>query len=85
MDSVDFAFAEKHIEELVARATAGETIAIVRNGKAAALIVPPAPDAEASSAGRKIDVDALEALAARLPRQDVSSVDLIREGRDGGW
>lgn len=76
MNAITFTQAKAQLSELVDRAEAGETVDIIRRGKLAAQIVPP------KRKMRKIDVEALEALRARLPYQEQSAGDFIREMRD---
>lgn len=76
MTRVNLAKAKATLSELVDRAEAGETVEIVRRGKLAARLVPPAP------ARQPIDVDALTRLAASLPREEESSGDFMRRMRD---
>jgi prevent-host-death family protein len=76
MDGVNIAEAKAHLSELVDRAESGETVEITRRGKPAARLVPPERKL------KKIDVDALAALAARLPYQEQSAGEFVREMRD---
>lgn len=76
MDRINLADAKAHLSELVDRAEAGESIDIVRRGKLAARLVPPEP------AKKKVDVAALKALAARMPRETEDSGEFIRRMRD---
>lgn len=76
MDRINLADAKAHFSELVDRAEAGETIDIVRRGKLAARLVPP------EKTLKKIDVQALRKAAAKLPYQEISAGDFIRQMRD---
>ena len=76
MDSYSLAEAKTHLSALIERVDAGETVEITRRGKPIANIVPVARKL------KKVDVDALERLAARLPYQEQSAGDFIREMRD---
>ena len=64
MNAITFTQAKVRLSELVDRAEARETVEIMRRGKPAARIVPPERKL------CKIDVEALEALHARLPYRD---------------
>jgi prevent-host-death family protein len=79
MDSYSLAEAKAHLSELIDRAESGETVEITRRGKRAARLIPP------EKTLKKVDVDALRRLTARLPMQKQSAVDLIREMRDSGY
>lgn len=76
MKHVNLADAKARLSELVDLAEAGETVEIIRRGKPAARLVPPAP------AKKKVDVAALRALARRIRTQPVSAGKFIREMRD---
>ena len=76
MDGFTIAEAKAHLSELVERAEAGETVEIMRRGKLAARLVPPERKL------KKIDVEALAALVSRLPYQEQSAGEFIREMRD---
>jgi prevent-host-death family protein len=76
MDSYSLADAKARLSELIDRVEAGETVEITRRGKPAARLTPPAP------AVQKIDMDALDRLAERLPPQPQSTADFIREMRE---
>ncbi len=79
MDSYSLADAKARLSELIDKVEAGETVEITRRGKPAARLVPPERQLE------KVDVDALRRLRARLPWQDKSAAELIREMRDSGY
>ena len=76
MDSYSLAEAKTHLSALIERVDAGETVEITRRGKPIANIVP------AGRKLKKVDVDALDRLAARLPYQEQSAGDFIRAMRD---
>lgn len=76
MESYSVADAKARLPEIIRRVETGETVEITRNSKPVARIVPPDRPLQ------PVDVDALERLAARLPVQKQSAVDLIREMRD---
>lgn len=76
MDRLNLADAKARLSELVDRAEAGETVEIVRRGKLAARLVPPEPKK------KKVDVEALRALAARMPRETEDSGEFMRRMRD---
>jgi prevent-host-death family protein len=79
MDSYSVADAKARFSEVVERAEAGETVEITKRGKLVARVVPIVQPR------KPVDVDALERLAARIPSQKQSAVDLIREMRDSGY
>jgi prevent-host-death family protein len=72
MDAVKLADAKAHLSELVDRAQSGETVEITRHGRAAARLAPP------ETPRKPIDVKALAALTARLPRQKDGAVRTMR-------
>lgn len=76
MDGINIAEAKAHFSELVDRAEAGETVEIMRRGKPVARLVP------AERKMRKIDVASLKALTDRMPFQEQSAGDFMREMRD---
>jgi prevent-host-death family protein len=75
MKHVNLADAKAHLSELVDRAEAGETVEIVRRGKPAARLSPPA------TPKTKVNVAALRALASRLPRQRTTAAKAVRSLR----
>lgn len=79
MDSYSLADAKARLSELIDKVEAGQTVEITRRGKPAARLVPPKREL------KKVDVDALRRLRARLPWQDKSAAELIREMRDSGY
>jgi prevent-host-death family protein len=76
MDAVSLSEAKAHLSELVDRAEAGETVEITRHGKPAARLVP------VERKRKKIDVAALRELTARMPFQEQSAGEFMRELRD---
>jgi len=76
MGSVNLAEAKARLSELVERAAGGEPVCITRRGK---------PIAQLTSVARtpaQINVAALRALTAGMPRQTESGVELVRKMRD---
>ena len=76
MDGINIAEAKAHFSELIERVEAGETVEITKRGRTVAKIVPNERKL------KKIDVEALAALRARLPYQEQSAGEFIREMRD---
>ena len=76
MKHVNLADAKARLSELVDLAEAGETIEIVRRGKPVARLTPT------EAPKKKVDVDALRALARRIRPQSVPASKFIREMRD---
>lgn len=76
MSRVSLADAKAHLSALVDRAAAGESVDILRRGKPAARLVPPA------TPKRPIDGTALAALTAKLPRQRKGAAKSVRALRD---
>jgi prevent-host-death family protein len=76
VDSYSLAHAKARLSELIDRVKAGETVEITRRGKPVAKIVPQQRPL------KKVDVDALERLAERLPLQSQDSGEFIRQMRD---
>lgn len=76
MEDVTLAHAKAHLSELVERAARGEQIQITRRGK---------PIARLTSVDRKrkpIDVAALRAMTASMPRQPEPAAEWMRAFRD---
>jgi prevent-host-death family protein len=72
MGNVNLADAKSRLSELVERVAAGDTVSILRRGKPVAQIT-------AISAPRKpVDIEALRALTAAMPRQSEAAKSLIR-------
>lgn len=76
MKTVNLAEAKAHLSELVERAEAGEAIQILRRGKPVAQLVP------AERKKQPIDLEKLRKLTAKMPYQQQSAGDFIREMRD---
>ena len=81
MDSYSLADAKARLSELIDKVEAGETVEITKRGKPVAKVVPAAK----SKKLKPIDFEALERLRARLPWQEKSAAELIREMRDSGY
>ncbi len=76
MGSINLADAKAHLSELVERAAAGEAVRITRRGKPVAQIV-------AADLPRKpVNLAALQALTASMPRQAAPARETIRQMRD---
>lgn len=76
MKTVTLTYAKAHLNELVQRAAAGETVCITRRGKPIAqlsAVVPPR---------KPVDVAALRALTDRMPMQEESAGEFVRRMRD---
>jgi prevent-host-death family protein len=78
MERINLADAKARLSEIVDRVEAGESIEIVRRGKPAARLVPPAPQRE----WQPIDIAMLEALDKKMPVQKESAGDFVRRMRD---
>jgi prevent-host-death family protein len=76
MDAINLADAKAHLSELVDRAEAGESVDILRRGKPAARLTPPAVPKT------RINLDLLQQLIGKLPRQKKSAGKAVREMRD---
>ena len=79
MESYSIADAKARFSEVIELAESGITVDITKRGKLVARIVPP------EKAKVPVDVDALERLAASLPVQKQSAVELIREMRESKY
>ena len=79
MDSYSLADAKARLSELIDKVEAGETVEITKRGKPVAKVVP------AGKRLKPIDLEALARLRARLPWQEKSAAELIREMRDSGY
>ena len=76
MKSVSIAEAKAHLSELVEQAAAGSTVRITRRGK-------PIAEIRAVETPRKpVDIAALRALRASMPKQKESAGRFIRRMRD---
>lgn len=76
MDRVEVADARNQFDKMIERASQGERIDIVDQGRPIVRMGP------AERLRKRIDVDALRALAATMPIQTESAADLIRRMRD---
>jgi prevent-host-death family protein len=76
MAKVNLAEAKAHLSELVERAAAGETVEILRRGKAVARIVA------AERPKKAIILSDLQALTKKSPKQRESAAKFIRRMRD---
>jgi prevent-host-death family protein len=74
--SVNLAEAKAHLSELVERAAAGEPVCIMRRGK------PVAKLTAAETRRKRLDVKALRALTASMPKQKESAGKFVRRMRD---
>ncbi|HEV8407590.1 MAG TPA: type II toxin-antitoxin system prevent-host-death family antitoxin [Sphingomicrobium sp.] len=75
MDAINLADAKAHLNELVDRAEAGETIDIRRRGETVARLTA------AARPRRKVDAGRLRELTTKLRKQP-SSTTLVREMRE---
>lgn len=76
MDSYSLADAKARLSELIDRVEAGDTVEITRRGKPVARLTPPERKLQ------KVDVEALERLASRLPLQKQGAGEFVRAMRD---
>ena len=76
MTSVSLAQAKARLGELVARAEAGDDIAITRHGKPVARLVA------AERAHKPVDTEMLRKFVETMPVQEQSTEDFIRQMRD---
>ncbi len=77
MNAISLADAKAHLSELVDRVEAGESIDITRRGK-------PVAQLTAIARPRKpIDLAALKALSAAIPREAPAAEAQVRTMRDG--
>ena len=76
MSSISLAEAKAHLSELVERAAAGESVCITRRGK------PVAQITSVDNPRKPVDLAALRALTAAMPRQRQTAADLVRAMRD---
>jgi prevent-host-death family protein len=76
MVDVNLAEAKAQLSALVKRAESGEAVRIIRRGKPVALITAAPP------VKKPIDVEKLQAFAARMPLQSESAGDFMRRMRD---
>lgn len=76
MSTVNLADAKAHLSALVDRVAEGDTITIMRRGKAVARLSP------ASTMLRPVDPGALHAATAAMPVQSQGASRFVREMRD---
>lgn len=76
MDRVEVADARNQFDEMIERASQGERIDIVDQGRPIVRMGP------AERPHKSIDVQALRALSATMPVQTETAADLIRRMRD---
>jgi antitoxin (DNA-binding transcriptional repressor) of toxin-antitoxin stability system len=79
MERIDLEGMNPEFADLVGRAEAGETVEFTRGGRVVARLDPSV------TPRKKVDVARLEALANRLPYQEQSAGDFIRQMRDEGY
>jgi prevent-host-death family protein len=77
MEDVTLAHAKAHLSELVERAARGEQVQITRRGKPVARLTGVAREK------KPVDVEALRALTASMPRQPEPARKWLRAVRDG--
>lgn len=76
MDSINLADAKAHLSELVDRVEGGESIDILRRGRAVARLT------SAKSPRKQIVMSELQALTARVRRKTPGDSGLVRAMRD---
>lgn len=76
MDRINLADAKAHLSELIDRVESGDSIDITRRGK------PVARLTSATSPRKPIDLAALRAVTAKMPRQAKGAADVVRSMRD---
>ncbi len=76
MSAMTVADAKAHLNELVDRVEAGDSIDITRQGKPVARLTAP------TRPRQRIDAALLQALTAKMPRRAESGADLVRSMRD---
>jgi prevent-host-death family protein len=76
MKTVSLARAKAHLSELVDNVISGEEVCITRRGK------PVAKISAVERPRKRIDIEALRALTARMPMQSETAGDFIRRMRD---
>ena len=77
MATVDLAYAKVHLNELVDRVEAGDTINITRHGKLVARLTA------AAKPRKPISIGLLQSLTAKMAPQSQSAADLVRSMRGG--
>lgn len=78
MERINLSDAKARLSEIVDRVEAGESIEIVRRGKVAAQLTPPAP----ARVWKAIDLELLRRLHANMRPQKQSAGDVVRRMRD---
>jgi len=76
MSAINLADAKAHFSALVGRAEAGDSVDILRRGKAVARLVP------AEKARKPVDLAAMRALTDGMSPQSQSAGDFMRGVRD---
>jgi prevent-host-death family protein len=76
MDALNIAEAKAHFSALIERVEAGETVDIMRRGKTVATIIPKVPPR------KEFDWAMIDALTARMPYQEISAGEFVRQMRD---
>jgi prevent-host-death family protein len=76
MKKVNLAEAKAHLSELVAAASAGEPVCILRRGKPVAQLVA------AQGMRRRINAERLRAITVKMPLQPESAGEFVRRMRD---
>ncbi|WP_304217477.1 type II toxin-antitoxin system Phd/YefM family antitoxin [Phenylobacterium aquaticum] len=76
MASVNIAEAKARLSELIAQAQAGDPVSITRRGKPAAQLIA------AGRPRKPLDLEALQALTASMPRPDIAAESIVRQMRD---
>ncbi len=77
MNAINLADAKAHFSALVDRAEAGDSVEILRRGKAVARLVP------AEGPRKPVDLAAMRALTEAMSPQSESAGDFMRGVRDG--
>jgi prevent-host-death family protein len=77
MNAISLADAKAHLSELVDRVEAGDSIDIIRRGKAVARLTA------VTRPRKRVDATLLRALTATMPAQAEDATDPVRSIRDG--
>lgn len=77
MSAINLADAKAHFSELVDRVAAGDTVDILRRGKAVARLTP------VDRPRKPIELSLMQALTAQMPLQADSAAEFVRQMRDG--
>lgn len=78
MSTVNLAEVEAHLETLLDRVAAGDTVTITRHGRAVARLT-----AVRSEPRKPVDLDALRATTMGMPAQVEGAAEFVRAMRDG--